>query len=58
MFSSTYDRAKCYIDLPKPKKEKFTVDLFCIATFNSNIQESNTSKMSREALFSDKSIIG
>jgi hypothetical protein len=38
MFSSTYDRAKCYIDLPKPKKEKFTVDLFCIATFNSNIQ--------------------
>lgn len=40
VFSSTYDRAKCYIDLPKPKKEKFTVDLFCIATFNAGIKAS------------------
>lgn len=37
IFSSSYDRVKCFIDLPKPKKEKFTVDLFCVATFNANI---------------------
>lgn len=37
VFSSSFDRVKCYIDLPKPKKEKFTVDLFCTTTFHSNI---------------------
>jgi hypothetical protein len=40
VFSSTYDRAKCYIDLPKPKRDKFTVDLFCLTTFNSDITAS------------------
>lgn len=34
VLTSTYDRAKCYIDLPKPKKEGFTVDLFVISTYN------------------------
>jgi hypothetical protein len=40
VFSSTYDRAKCYIDLPKPKRDKFTVDLFCLTTFNYDITAS------------------
>ena len=37
VLTSTYDRAKCYIDLPKPKKEGFTVDLFVISTYNYKI---------------------
>lgn len=37
IFTSSYDRAKAYIDLPKPKKEGFTVDLFVISTYNYDI---------------------
>ena len=37
VLTSTYDRAKCYIDLPKPKKEGFTVDLFVVSTYSYRI---------------------
>lgn len=38
VFSSTFDNAKVYIDLPKPPSEKFTVDLFVAINFLSDIQ--------------------
>ena len=38
VFTSSYDRAKAYIDLPKPKKEGFTVDLFVISTYSYRVE--------------------
>lgn len=61
LFSSTFENAKVYIDLPKPPSEKFTVDLFIAINFLSNVtaQEIVWNALAVNAIaqtFSDSSI--